>query len=468
MDGTLDIIVANDNECIETHPRGDAVGFRALLLDRKRHYVSQNTNLVMELTQEVRHSHISLALSLIFWLASVTACIWSFYTSQSIGLRIFTSMATIWTGLWTAYLAKSLYKPRLGELTVLSALVGFVGMLLTASTQLGLPLNTSGGIGLFAAAALLVAYFTYSRIGLITSISACLIWAALQFDGYLVASMMLLILPVLITGQIWLGAKLKSPMAVFAAMLVCYVWIGSFAWGQYQIGALSPLYLAAGISLIGGAHLQAAKAAEDEGAGSTSMHVLFAWLLTIAGLIGVQHYALFPGHDIWVNAQDTAPIVKVGWALAMGLSLAILSLSALIRRRHGRITIGAAFLLTVLYALLPAAVWLEADLTAMFTLQTGLEPYPAIGMFMGGIIIAGSIVFIANNTRRARLPLSVFGILIIAMQAELSLTPEFLTLENIVVLSMGIFLCLCFAVIIAQAQFDPKAPRQRLRTMRQV
>ncbi len=459
---------ANDNEPTDRFPRGDAVGFRALLLDQQRHYAEQTSgNIVLDLSSEIRHSHISLLVALIFWMASVTAWVWSFYTGQSIGLRIFTSMATIWTALWSAYLSKNLFKPRLGELTVLTALLGFIGMLLTASTQLGFPLQTAGGICILAAASLSVAALTYSRIALIASISSCLVWAALNFDGYLPQSTAMIALPFLIAGQTLLSAKFQSRTAMFAAVMVTYVWLGGFAWSQYMSGALSPLFLAVGLFLVGGVHLQVAKAADDEALDSAPLHILFSWSMAMCGLIAVQHYSLFPGHEVWTSGGITAPLQKMGWGLIVLTVLGVIGLAGLVRRRHGRMTIAAVALMSSLYALLPLAVWFEDYLTATAFAQTGTAPHPAFGMFICGVVIANALVFMFNNIRRKRRILSIAGLAVIGLQADFAIKGDFLTSgDNVLLLVLGLIMGIGFAALLARAHFDPHAPQKPLQSYR--
>lgn len=459
---------ANDNDPRDRFPRGDAAGFRALLLDQQRRLTSDNpANIVLELTSEVRHSHISLTLSLLFWLAALTATAWSYVTYQSIGLKLFTSMATIWTALWTAYLAKGLNKPRLGELTVLTALLGFVGMLLTASTQLGFPLQTSGGLSLFAFASLIVAYLTFSHVGLMTSVSACFVWAALFFDGYLVPSKFLILLPVLIFGQVWLASVLKSRTAIFGAIVASYVWVGGFAWLQFVAGGLSPLYIAAGTFTLGGAHLLASKAADDEGFESAPIHILFAWSVAILGAIGVQHYSLFSGADIWSQSTPTGALQKIAWGMLIWGALCFIAASGLIRRRHGRMALWGIGLLISLYALLPLSVFFEGHLNNVVSTQFSTGMHPVFGMFLGGLIIASATMFMINNIRRGRPFLSVAGIVVIAMQADLAFKPIFMQdTQNILTLLTGFCVGFGFIALMGKAQFDPNAPQRRLQHLK--
>ncbi len=459
------MITANDNESSDRFPRGDAVGFRALLLDRQRHYAEQtDANIILELTSEVRHSHISLALSLIFWLAAVTSCIWGFYTAQSIGLRIFSSMATIWTGLWTAYLAKSLLKPRLGEISVFSALLGFVGMLLTASTQLGFPLQTAGGIAFFSGAALVVSYLTFSRIGLMTSIAASLCWAALQLDGYILPSSVLIALPCLILGQLYLSVKLKSRTGIFAAMFVTYVWLYGFAWAQYLNETLSPLYIVAGMFMIGGMHYHAAKAAMNEGWDSTPIHLLLGWCVSILGLIGVQHYSLYPMQPLWSEAASTAPVQKIIWALLMLTALGVIGLSGLVRRRHGKMTLASSVFLVGLFSLLPLSIWFETDVSRIITAQTGLPPHPATGMFLGGIILAIALNLVLSNLKRGKRIFAAVGLGVAILQGDLSLRGAFLdNSAYLLIMIAGFALAIGAIAIVSKSNFDPYTPQRPLR-----
>lgn len=460
--------IANDNDPRDRFPRGDAAGFRALLLDQQRRLTTDNpANIVLELTSEVRHSHVSLILSLLFWLAALTATVWSYFTYQSIGLKLFSSMATIWTALWAAYLAKGLNKPRLGELTVLTALIGFVGMLITASTQLGFPLQTSGGLSLFAFASLVVAYLTFSHIGLITSVSACFVWAALFFDGYLVPSNFLMLLPFLILGQVWLASVLKSRTAIFGAIVASYVWVGGFAWLQYVAGGLSPLYIAAGMFTLGGAHLLASKAADDEGFESAPIHILFAWCVAIMGAIGVQHYSLFSGHEIWSQNTSTGALQKIAWGMVVWGALCFIVASGLIRRRHGRMALWGIGLLISLYMLLPLSVFFEDHLNNVATSQFSAGLHPVLGMFLGGLIMASATMFIINNIRRGRPFLSVAGIVVIALQTDLAFSSVFIQdTQNVLIMFTGFCVGFGFITLMGKAQFDPNAPQRRLQYLK--
>lgn len=430
--------------------------------------ITHHRNLIVDLTSEVRSSHISLALSLIFWLAAGTSLMWSFQTGQSIGLRLFAAMATIWTGLWTAYLAQDQDKPRLAELTVLSALIGSIGMLITASTQLGLPLETAGGIAMFSGATLIVAYLTYSRIALMGSITALLCWAALHLDGYLAPSIALLWLPTLWCGQVWLAAKLKSHVGIFAATLAAYAWVAGFGYLQFLAGNLSPLFFTVGTLMVASVHFRLSQAAEDEGFAGMGLHSLFSWSLAFIALLGLQHYCLHPELSPWNGALPTAPMMKFGWLALVAGCLGFIALAGLVQRRHGHMTLLGIGLMTALYALIPAGVWFRDILTAQFELHMGLAAFPGFGLFLGGVIFASAFVFALNSVRRSQIAHALFALAAVALEADLVLRPQFFDPDYLSVMLSGFILGIAFAVMLAKSHFDPSAPARNLQSLEKV
>lgn len=457
---------ANDNDGIEKFPRGDAVGFRSLLMDKQREYTAiHSTSIVKDLTEEVKSSHISLALALVCWLAAVTSLAWSFYTGQSIGFRLFAAMATIWTALWSAYLAQDQYKPRLAELTVLTALIGFVCMLITASTQLGLPLETPGGIAMFSGATLVVAFLTHSRIALMSSITACLCWAALYLDGYIAPSLTIMALPALWSGQVLLAARMASNISIFAATMVAYAWVGGYGYAQFIAGHVGPLFLASGTFMVASVHYRAAKAAEDEGFGGMALHILFSWCLAFAALLTLQHFYLHPTRSPWVDGVETSALLKAGWAALVGGSLGIIACAGLVRRRHGQMTLFAVLSQTLLYALIPAVVWFKDIVALQFETHSGLPASPGLGMFLAGLIFASAFIFSLNSVRRDRIPLALFGFIAIALEADIVLKRELINLDYMTIMLTAIVLSVCIVVLQARAQFDPTAPQQSLKSL---
>ena len=467
MGSTFYYGTANDNDAQEKFPRGDAVGFRSLLLDKQREYTAMHsTSIVKDLTDEVKSSHISLALALVCWLAATVSLLWCFYTGQSIGLRLFSAMATIWTALWTAYLAQDQYKPRLAELTVLSALIGFVCMLLTASTQLGLPLETPGGMAMFSAATLVVAFLTHSRIALMCSITACLCWAALYLDGYIAPSLAILALPALWSGHVLLAARMKSNISIFAATIVAYAWVGGYGYTQYLAGNLSPIFLVTGTFMVASVHYRAAKAAEDEGFGGMALHILFSWCLAFAAMLAIQNAFLHPQNEPWNKGVETAALMQAGFLALVAGALGIIALAGLVRRRHGQMTLFAVISQTLIYGAIPAAIWFKPLVSEQFATHTGLPASPGIGLFVAGIMFASAFVFSLNNVRRNRILLSLFGFIAIALEADAVLKNEFLNLDYMSILLSGLILCMCVIFLQARAQFDPAAPQRNLRSLR--
>jgi hypothetical protein len=463
-------ISANDNEPLDRFPRGDAAGFRALLMDRKRQFTQANSDsFAMHLTSQARKSDLGLILALLCWGAAATALIWSFYTGQSIGARIFSSIALIWTGLWAAYTAQDYDMPRLSEMAVLTSLIGFLGTLLPATTQLGLPLQTSGGLGLFSLTTLLVSGLTKSKIALMASICACLCWAGLHLDGYLAPSFIVLAIPLILIGQIIVGGWLGSHISMFGAVITGYVWISGFAVAQHLAGNLSPLYLVGALFVISIAHCRSAKAAEDAGVNSMPLHIVFAWFLGSVCLLAIQHYLLYPDYEIWTNGPRTKPLLRFGWVGLCALALVILFLSGLVRYRFGKMTFASVITMTLVTALVPILIWFEPHLFAANAapLDDG-QIFLLLGMCLGGIIFTSAFLFTLNNMRRGRAILGIFGLAVIGVNADMAFEPQFWNYDTGLAWFIGALVCAGTVIFLASAQFDPNAPQRSLQTLKEV
>lgn len=457
---------ANDNEPVDRFPRGDAAGYRSYLREQQIAYYHQGSaHIAMELKDEVKSSSVSLSLALVCWLAAGTAFAWSFYTSQPIGMRLISAIALIWTALWSTYLAQDQYKPRLAEIAILTALIGFLGTLLTAATQLGLPLQTAAGFGLFSATSLIVAALIHSRTALIASISASLCWAALQFDGYMTFSPVLLALPAIWSGQILIAARLDSRTSIFAAVMCGYVWLGGFAYQAYMQGWLSPMYGLSAAFVIFTAHYHSAKAAEDEGLDSMPLHLLFAWGSAGLSLSAFQFSLLYPDNPFWTGAVTMSPFAKLAWLAVILLGLGMLALAGLVRRRHGRMTIGSTAALLIIHSLIPIAVWFEAQSLSYITAIVDTAPRYSAGLFIGGLLMGSAFMFAVNNLRRERYILVAAGLGVIALQSELALAAQWLSAEYMLLTLAGFVTAPTIMINLAQAQFTPSIVQRRLQSL---
>lgn len=457
---------ANDNDSPERFPRGDAVGFRALVLEKRREYqtIHQAPD-EMLLVDEIKSSFWTLLLALIAWGIGLCALAWSFYTSQPVGVRILCATGLTSASLWATAMAQDHRKPRMAELSILTALIGFIGLMLTASTQLGFPMTMGRGITLFCLAALIVSFLTESRMALLASISACLCWAALQMDGYLPASLILLVLPIVWISQVFMAIRVNSPTAAFASIMCAYVWIVGTSYMQYTQGNLSLLFLVGGTAVLAALHYCVASTAHEAGRKGMPLHIVFSWLLALTALLGIQHYCLSPNDMIWADADKNDTLLRFGWLFVMLISIALIGVTGLLRQRFGRLNFATNLMLTTAIALIPAIVWFNPIIGSQENLSNALSPLPVIGMFLAGVIFVAATAFTVRQFRAGHPFLGLSGVLILGLEASLSLKTEFLTGNYVTMLMSGAFLSLAFMNLLAQGEHNPHRVRRPLKYM---
>ncbi len=448
--------VANDNAPAYGVPRGDAVGFNALLRER------QNAALYGDpQSPETSHQKYGFWLSIMLWAGFGLGLIWSFYTSQSVGIRIFSAIGLIWSGLWTRYLAIDHKYPRFAEVSLLSTLLASIGLMVTATMQLGFPMTLPGGLCFFMAAALTVSWVNQSHIALIAAISAGLLWAALHIDGYLSSGIYALAIPALWAGMILQSIKLKSSLGIIASVIISYLWLAGSAGQAFNEGQITPLFLAAGAVVMGTLHYRGAKAAEDEGMPHTSIHVIFGWILAMTGMIGLANYAVNPLQPIWVDSQDNAQLARLAWAAVMLFALCIVFFTGLIRRKHKRMSLAGVSLTTLLLALIPLALWFEEPLITAFTETTGLPLYPHIGLFLFGAIAGNVLFFIANSFRRGRFIHVIVGLGVTILMVNFGNGLELQYSENWIIWALGFAGSVIVTLLALEPQLESEndAPR---------
>ncbi len=460
-----DNCVANDNDPANLAPRGDAVGFRAFLTDSQRAYYRRQAELLNDVSTTSRNGS-ALWVSILLWGGIICAAIWAYYSGQPIGVRLLASIALIWFGLWLSYLSQNHKRTRIGELAIISALAGFVAILMTAVTQLGLPLSLSGALFTFVTAALIVAWLNLSNIALIASIAGCFTWAALHLDGYIAPSVLMFFLPALWSGQLLLGAKMRSTMSLLAALMIAYGWLIGATLQAFQAGHISPLFLAGGTYLIGSMHMRVAKAMEDEGLSVMGTQVLIGWTIGTLGLLGVAKFALDPSTTVWTESSHTAPLLRLGWLMMMAFSVAIIFLSGLVRRRHAQMTLPAILIMTLIYMIVPTAIWFMEGLPALFTDLTDVQFFPLSGIILSGIILGSALVFSFNSMRRGRYIHTVVGLGSIALLSDLTTRQVYDGWETAGLLLLGSLLTIMSLVALSQAQLDQAQPKRRLQKLR--
>lgn len=432
--------VANDNVPPTDFPRGDAVGFNAIL--RERQSLRQNLEQFSE--SNTSGGRLGLWISMAIWLAFCGVLVWSFYTSQSVGIRIFAAIGLIWSSLWTRFCALDHIMPRLAEICLLTAFISFIGLLVTASIQLGFPLTLPAGLLVAATAALLISFLNNSKIALMCAIGCGLVWAGLQIDGYISSGPSALAIPALWAAIVWQSIRLKSGAASFFSLLIGYICLAGNSFQSYNNGQISLLYMSAGAAIIGMLHYRASKAAEDENMHGTSFHIVLGFIVANIGLLLLGNYAFDPAASNWRGGQDITPIARLVW-LGVAMAGIIISFCAgMVRRKHKRVSLAGVLMNTLFLAAIPVAIWFEPKINSLAQAHMNASLYPAFGLFIFGIVTANIMFFIANAFRRSSYIQVVVGLVITPLLLTLSKEVDLIYQENWVAWMLG-----CFAALVA-------------------
>ncbi len=440
-------------------PRGDAVGFNAMLRERQNNRRQQALTLNDEV---VPQRNFGLWISLLIWAGFCAATAWAFYNSMGTGTRIFSTIGLIWSGLWTRFLALDHKMPRLSELAILTTLTGFVCLMMTATLQMGYPLSFAGGLLTLMAAALIVSVINNSKIALMCTIGGGLIWAALQMDGYLETGTLGMFLPALWALAVLQAIRMKTLTGVLVSVITGYIWLGGSAYQAYMSETLSALYLCTGATVIGNLHYRAAKAAEDEGFPLMEWNVSLGWIIANMGLLALARFGLDPANVYWANSHDISSVVRIAWMGLMAGAILIYGGVSLIRRRHKHMSAFGIFLTTLLLAALPAAILFLPTVETTFHGLTNLELYPAAGLFLFGIVTGHILFFISNAFRRHKYIQVVTALMMTAFLAYMAKGIDLAFQEAWVVWLLGTMAAALVSLIAVEPQLADQDPELRV------
>ena len=443
---TARIYVANDNDPPHVAPKGDVVGFRALVVDRQREYLTQNS--LDDALKVSQNPLLSFGLSIAIWGLALGGLVWTYATQQSLGYKIIASVATIWAGIWIAFVGQDHERNRVAEFGILSAIAGFSAILTTAISQVGLPLTLSEAMAIFITGMLFLTLILRSHIAMLCSISAVILWAALFIDGYLLPSTVFWSVPLFIAVQIGLSLRHKFKFAGFLAAVSIYVWLAGLGYQEYLEGRLSLLYLVSGLFMLGCAHFRLAKAGEVTDIGNMSPHLTLAWTTAAIALIAVQHFLTFPTDFIWSGALENAPLNMAIWTGLCGLSTVLILFSGFLRRYYARMFISSIILMTLIAAIVPFLIW-QHDASATFVEQSLDTPaYPFFAATLLGAVSASALFYCLNNVRRQRYISAAIGGTIILAQLYLISISEIYWTENILIAAVSFIVSLCVIIML--------------------
>jgi len=405
---------------------------------------------------------VSLKLAIGCWVAALVMMVATILLDIGTGPKVLTSLCLLWSGLWSSYVSADHGRWRLSEISIVTALGGLMGAVTATANYFGLGLTLADSLMLLSIAPLFVGYILKSRICVLASICASLLWATLSFTGLTEVSLYMALFPVIAAAQMLLATKIRSGMAIMLAVLTAYYWITHFIFMSWNTGNLPLTFGAAALFILGLAHHRSGKATEDKRLTGSSIHIHAGWIAAIIGAIGFQYFWLNP--DALQN--DTATLSVNGlvlWKSVIMASLAIIFCSAIIRYKHSRISLAGIFLLTAVSALLPLMLWFPSWPESVAKAIPGVSIMPTIGVLIGSAILAAAIGMMLNGVRRHSLFMMAMGIVVLFTQAALLVRPDILTLDNIIILIAGLLASLAIGGIIAGLSLTHQAPAPRLK-----
>jgi|GEM_PF-3551998 len=404
----------------------------------------------------------SLKLTLGCWAAAILFMIAAFGLNLGTASKAFSAIALLWTGLWSSYITADHGHWRLSEMSVVAALTGLMGAMTVTANYFGLGFTLTDGLMLMSIFPLIIGYLLKSRICILASIFASLIWGALSFAGLAETSSFVLVFPLICAAQIFMGTKIRSGMAITLAVITGYYWASSYIFSAWSADSLPFTFAAAAFFTLGAAHHRCGKAAEDKGLTGSAIHIYSGWIAAMIGAIGFQYFWLDP-----ITVQNsTATLSATGlnaWKGVITLSLAIIFCSATIRYKHTQISLAGIFLLTAVSAIIPMMLWFPGWPQKIATAIPGVSTMPAIGIFMGAAISATAIGMALNGIRRHSPMMIGMGITALFIQGYILIKPDFMTIDNGLIFITGFLASLAVGAVIAGSSLSHQAPAPRLK-----
>ena len=404
----------------------------------------------------------SLKLTLGCWAAAVLSMVAAFGLDFGTGPKVFASIALLWTGLWSSYIAADFGHWRLSEISIVSALTGLMGATIVSANYFGLGLTLADGLMLLSLFPLIIGYLLKSRICILASICASLIWGALGFAGLAETSNFILAFPFICAAQIYLGTKIRSGMVITLAVITGYYWLASFILTAWSADNLPLTFAAAALFALGTAHHRMGKAAEDKRLTGSAVHIHAGWIAAMIGAIGFQYFWLNP--EAIQSSKATLSVSALNlWKVAIAVSLGALFCSAIVRYKHSQISLAGIFFLTAASAIIPMMLWFPGWPQNISVAIPGLSAMPTIGIVIGAAITATALGMTLNGVRRQSIMMLGMGVTVLLTQAMLLMKPEFMSWENTLIFGTGFLAALATGAIIAGSSLAHQAPAPKLK-----
>lgn len=328
-------------------------------------------------------------------------------------------------------------------------------VLVFAAHQTGLGLTDK--IGIVTGGSLAFAAISKSRIALVLSIAASLLWAVYSLASPAMQSLLFFAFPAIWSMQTYLSSRVKSRLAIILGNIAGYYWLVGHGLAFMTIGAISPTMALSALFMAGIVHYRGGKAAEDEGAFGHETHTYFGWAFAMIGAVFISHYWLFPDNVLWQNMKASA-MGSVGWKIAIALGIAATALSMMIRWKHYRVSALGAVALTLICAAIPAVQWWEVSLRRTFDAAPSLVASPTLGLMIAAATLTAALSVAVNGVRRNRVMMIIAGLMGGGAQGLLLANPALITFENIAIFSVAMCLAVCTAALLARNSFAQQRP----------
>lgn len=256
------------------------------------------------------------------------------------------------------------------------------------------------------------------------------------------------IVPWLVIGQIGLAQKLKSGLALFAAIIAGYIWLGTLA-ADMSLPALAGLGFA-----VAAAHYWLGKAWAETGKFGAEIHRICAWGIAFSAAIYVQ--------SLWLSvdsgqAQPFWPPDNFWW-IVFGTALFTLFVASLMRFKTSNITLPGIFIACLTVAALPLAMAKPDFVFAAFEGIPGLNAQPGLGLVIGACIIAGGLFWLVSGLKSWRLSDMIMGTLAIGIEAVVLFQSSRFDADLGVTFIVSLICALCIGGLIAGASPDRTHP----------
>ena len=467
------IITANDNQPVEKTYR--AFGVKHALFARNSPAVTyvadendhnyptydadiSKTNRIPKKNSNVKNR--SLKLSVILWLTALLMGLSHFVMETTAEFKAISALSVFWAGLWTSYVAADYNKWRLSEISMVSALGGLMGTIILIANYIGLNLNLIDGIILTSLLSLVMGYLFNSRIAVLASICATLLWATMSLLGMVPINNLIALFPLLCLVQIHSSSKIKSNLAVGLSVLTGYFGIIGLLMTLMTNNLLPLTYAASLLFIVGIAHHRIGKAAKDSHISGSHIHTMIGWVVAIASAIIFQHFWLSPEALPATESEPSQTFIGI-WKTIVALSIFAIFVSGIIRFKHSQITLPGIFLLTFCSSFIPLMLWAPQLPEMLAANIPGLEPTPSFGLIIGAGILAAGIGLAFNGLRQKSWTMILMGLAALFIETSIIMKPAFFNADTIIIFIASFIAALSIGGAIAgnSLAFQTPAPR---------